>query len=204
MSTIYDYWPGPIKQDYFVATAWLERGVNLHVNGMLLPSDQDYLEQSFLNGVDLVCGLREANKDWCPFFGSVKNLNSFIQKLQRAFQVDSSMSQVGFYFDAEREEVSVVTRGTYKDDGEEPSHVWVTYHFSTPLQVISRSLSTFEPRNPICSFNSLLFYDNEYAPDDWSLSGTSTVTRGAYLKAKGIFEGMYGTSLSECDYDWIV
>lgn len=203
MSTIYDNWPG-LKRDYFVYLESLTNGGNLALNGLLFPSVPK------LWGTHL--SLPEKNVDWCPFFGSIKTMNSFITKLMDIFQYEDCRHQVGFYFDVNAECVRVVTQNTYPDqenylklnpdfeedwlDEIDTSHAWASFPFSTSINSLSRQLNNLDLSNPK-PIPTSIWDDCDINPLDWEWSGTCQTSYEGYLAAKSLFEEMYGRRLSD-------
>lgn len=199
MSNIYDNWPGPNRNNYLVMTAPIQ-GENLLVNGVLLPSR--WYDYNYPVGSDSmrIVFLPESNKDWCPFLGSIENLNKIFMKLcWDVLGMEDPCESVGIYFNAETEKASIVSCNTSLDleftDNSDVIHEWVRFDFSTSIQGLSRRLSNLSPEKPL---GQLPFPEPWNNPGDWEWQGQGqAVSKEAYSWAKSQFESMYGTRLSD-------
>lgn len=215
MSTVADHLQRLPFQDYHVVWKGEQSdafGPHVTVNELVLPNDQAFFDSWDEDSPSPFVSLRDSNSDWCPFFGTVRNMNSLFDRALAVFDLtmdDQGWGDVGFYFDSTNQMVHLTTNGL-EDFDDEGAHAWVAFPYTDSIQGISRKLGSMEsqgeemtPSHTISTnfFNSRLegpwwaWYEAMY-PDDED----SKINPEVYMFGKSEFMKMYNRPLSDIKY----
>lgn len=168
---------------------------NLAVNGISLPSwtVDEYDSNSCVN-------LLECNKDWLPFFSSIKTANNFFNLLRDKFEVENPWDVYGIIFAPLENRIY----GYEREDTNQARLVTLGSFYSTINDI----------KNSIKDINSRIHKADVFAVDveehnpklgnkdtlDWGMSGTIPfyfIDDKLYEMVKKSYSQMYGYQVSE-------